>query len=344
MARPPKPWYRAERDSWFAQVQGKQVLLARGKGSKKEADLALHRLLAEVPKTETVVPEIVSVRAVLYAFLNDAVANLKPLTIEFYQRHLKAFGLVHGDTLVSELKPHHVTDWLNNSEWGPTTRHGAATSVKRAFNWARKQGIIPANPIEHLEKPVPNQRVSIPEPETVALLRSEIQDEPFRDLLAVIYYTGCRLGEACNVTASQVDVQRSMWVLPSKTGRKTKKPRVVVLVPEALAICKRRIREHKTGPIFRNLKGTPWTRHAVAWRIKRIRDRLGLSADMTTHALRHLFATDALDKDIPIATVSELLGHSDTTMVSRVYSHLGDRKQHLKDSLSKFRGGSDQKP
>ena len=43
--RPRKPWYRSDRDGWFVQHNGKQVLLAKGKANKAEAQAAFHKLM-----------------------------------------------------------------------------------------------------------------------------------------------------------------------------------------------------------------------------------------------------------------------------------------------------------
>ena len=44
--RTPKPWYRRQTDTWYVCLRGKQIPLAKGKRSKREADEAFHRLMA----------------------------------------------------------------------------------------------------------------------------------------------------------------------------------------------------------------------------------------------------------------------------------------------------------
>jgi hypothetical protein len=45
--RPPKPWFRAERDVWVATVAGRRHVLARGREAESEALARLARILAE---------------------------------------------------------------------------------------------------------------------------------------------------------------------------------------------------------------------------------------------------------------------------------------------------------
>jgi site-specific recombinase XerD len=49
--------------------------------------------------------------------------------------------------------------------------------------------------------------------------------------------------------------------------------------------------------------------------------RAGLAKRLTTHGLRHTYASHLVMRRTPVTTVRELLGHADLTMVAR-YTHL----------------------
>ena len=55
-------------------------------------------------------------------------------------------------------------------------------------------------------------------------------------------------------------------------------------------------------------------------------------------AIRHSFATRLLEGGCDHVTVSALLGHVDATMLSRVYSHVGERTDFLREELLKVSG------
>src|SRR5205085_10350901 len=44
-----KPWYRASKDAWFVEVNGKQVRLAKGEANEKAAYDAFYKLMAKGP-------------------------------------------------------------------------------------------------------------------------------------------------------------------------------------------------------------------------------------------------------------------------------------------------------
>lgn len=52
MARPRKPWYRPNRDTWYVVIDGTQTPLARGRHNREAAEQEFHRLMAERPEPE----------------------------------------------------------------------------------------------------------------------------------------------------------------------------------------------------------------------------------------------------------------------------------------------------
>jgi integrase len=57
------------------------------------------------------------------------------------------------------------------------------------------------------------------------------------------------------------------------------------------------------------------------------------------YTFRHSWCTHALERGVDAVTVATLMGHRDTTMISRVYSHLMQRRDHLRDAVRKAAGG-----
>ena len=57
------------------------------------------------------------------------------------------------------------------------------------------------------------------------------------------------------------------------------------------------------------------------------------------YTFRHSWCTHALERGVDAVTVATLMGHKDTTMISRHYAHLMQRRDHLRDSVRKAVGG-----
>jgi hypothetical protein len=54
---PTKPWYRASKDAWYVQFNGRKVRLAKGRDNEKAAQQAFYKLMAsgsgKLPEADT---------------------------------------------------------------------------------------------------------------------------------------------------------------------------------------------------------------------------------------------------------------------------------------------------
>lgn len=343
--RTARPWYRSANDTWYVCHRGQQIPLAKGKRSKREAETAFHRLMAELdvslandPAPATAAPSLLVVE------LLDQFLDWVKLNLDCYERYrdvLQAFIAGCGRYTVAELKPIHVTTWLaKKPKWGPTTRNRNIGIIQRAFNWAIDQGILEQNPLRRLKKPPSERRERIVSAEERVKILAAASDDAFRDLLTALQETGARPGEIRKVTAANVNLDYGVWVLPKhKTVKKRKRPRVIYLTPTMVELTRRLMTRYPDGPLFRNRFGQPWSNNAVRIRFRRLRERLPELKDVVAYCYRHAFATDGLVQGVPIATVAELLGHASTAMVEQCYGHLAQERSYLRDAALAVRGG-----
>ena len=343
----PRPWFRKSRNTYYVKVDGKQVNLYTS--DRDEAYRRWHEMMAGQDDQ----PDWTSQTALAILALHSEWSenHRKPATHRWYQNFLTSFAQsLPRDLAVSRLKPYHVTQWLDaNPKWGISGRRGAITAVKRAFNWAVDEGYLPHSPLKTVKRPRAKRRETILSPEQQQLILSEASDQQFRDFLTLIQETGARPHEVRQVEARHVDLVNELWVFPMgehKTGEKTGKLRVIYLTPTSMEITRRLMAKHPTGPLCRNSVGNPWTSNAVRCRLQRLRQRLSdqLPNDLCCYLFRHTFCTDALQNGVDPVTVAELMGHSDPTMVSRVYQHVGQRVHHMKAAAMKAIGQSASPP
>jgi integrase len=148
--------------------------------------------------------------------------------------------------------------------------------------------------------------------------------------------TGARPGEIRRVTAENVDLQRGCWVFTKhKTVRKTGKPRIIFLCPEALELTRKLMAKNPEGSLFRNTKGLPWSKNAIRLRFTALRKRHPELKGVISYTYRASFATDALEAGVPDATVAALLGHTNTNTLHRFYSRLSHKIAHLQEAAAK---------
>ena len=88
MRSPTKPWYRASKDAWYVQFNGRKVRLAKGRDNEKAAQQAFYRLMAsgsgKLPEADTL-----RVAAVCDLFLDYSEKHHVPDTFAWYKQYLQ---------------------------------------------------------------------------------------------------------------------------------------------------------------------------------------------------------------------------------------------------------------
>jgi hypothetical protein len=74
-------------------------------------------------------------------------------TFAWYKQYLQDFCDLYGTLLVQDLKPLHVSKWLDAHPGWKGARRCAVIAIKRAFNWAEGEGLLTANPLRKVTKP-----------------------------------------------------------------------------------------------------------------------------------------------------------------------------------------------
>jgi integrase len=338
----PRPWWWKARRGWYATLGNKQILLAQAPSKKNLAGRqAAERKLAELVTVQAAAADPTTLIAVCERFLLWSQANQAPKTHRWYQDFLVDFLREAPIAYVADLKPIHVTEWVDSRQntWGDAARRGAITAVKRALNWAVEQGILEANPVASLSRPPIPKRETLVSPEDHQRMLGAT-DEPFARVLTALWELGARPIEVRTVTAAEVAQAGDAWVFgpdhpANKTGKKTRRPRVIYLTPVMIELTHRLLAERPEGHLFRDRRGKPWTSNAIRCRMTRLRKKLGLPEGTVAYSYRHTAATEALEAGTDVATVAELLGHRDIKMVAEHYGHLNQRHQHLRDEVKR---------
>lgn len=332
MARAPKPWFRKDRNAWFVTIAGKRHNLGKDRAL---AFQRFHQLMAE-PQKQAVRSD--SVAALIDLYLEWLQKNRSAGTYNWYMHFCQSFiNSIPANLQITDLKPFHVQEWLDaRNDSSDSTKRGCITAVKRPFAWAEKQGYIDRSPIAHVEKPQEGRREQIVSSDELKKILSLAPDEPFQDVLHVAWEVGPRPQEIVNVEARHVDIKNARWVFPKEESKGKKHPRVIYLTDKALQITKRLLLKHPEGKLFRNVDGNPWKSTAINSRFVRLKVKLGKKYCL--YLFRHSYATRLLEAGVDCLTVSMLLGHRDTNMLARVYSHLGLNPQHLREQAKRAAG------
>jgi integrase/recombinase XerD len=159
-----------------------------------------------------------------------------------------------------------------------------------------------------------------------ALLAAVTGDDPTarrdRALLELLYGTGARISEVCDLSMGDIDFEGRLVRLFGKGG----KERIVPFGRAAAAALDQWFapggrhdlapaqwrRRDDAAAVFLNTRGARLTRQAAWAVVKKYGSRAGLDTDrqLSPHVLRHSCATHLLDHGADLRVVQELLGHA----------------------------------
>jgi integrase len=276
-----------------------------------------------------------TVGQVIAMYLRHAEAGAHPPTFVNARFILDMFVAKHGSMLWADAKPYHLKLFVDgNPLWRSAwTKKRAISTVRSAFGWAAKLGIIDRNVFTGT--PVPKgERGNAMEPkEFQAMLRNSTA--VFRRVLIFLKFTGCRPGEMERTEWPNYDAANARIVLAKhKTSKRTGRPRIIMLNHVAVKLIEwiKRHRPHYQF-VFVNSKGWKWGKCAICWRIKQARASTGVRPDTTLYACRHSFVNEAIKSGIDLPTVAALAGHSNIASTMH-YSHVGDSPEHLTNAVN----------
>jgi integrase len=320
MARPSSLWQRKQNGFWYTKLNRKQVKLSKDKG---EARRLLHKLLAaDAPATSSGV----SCRRLLDTYLARTVAGKSPGRLVLLTRYLKRFCETFGHRRADAVRPYEISEWLEAMGSTKTGRPLSASTkalvvsmLRAGFNFAVRQGYVPASPMKGVAKGKFARRERMLTPGELDKVAAE---SPHRDFLTVLRLTGMRpFAECATLTAAHLDRGKRRAVLVKhKTAEKTGRPRVVYFPPAAWEVVSRLAERHPTGLLFRNRVGAPLTCDALNKHLREVCGRVGVKP-FTAYSLRHFFLSTALGKGVPIDVLAQIAGNSPLVLRSN-YSHM----------------------
>jgi integrase/recombinase XerD len=175
---------------------------------------------------------------------------------------------------------------------------------------------------------VPDQipRTILSERETLRLLEAPPVDSELgvrdRAILEVLYGTGLRNTELCQLNLDELDFARHLLRVSHGKGDK---PRLVPLGEEAeiwlqeylLKVRPRLLRNANDHQVFLGSRGCPLTRARLATLVSRWARRAGLQKHTTPHTLRHSCATHMLAHGADLRYIQAMLGHSSPETTQR---------------------------
>lgn len=345
MAKYPKYYVRPDGlHETIIRINGKRKAF-RGKTDREvwEKVKAFDRAAAEAEAKQE------AIEATTFASLADAWWDEIEPTLEYnstknYRPALSRAKAEFGDFQVSEISPQMIDAYIRRFS---VTRARKTVStqlqiIRQIFRFAVVQGVLSYNPAEVLRVPkgLKTSCRMPPDDSQVELIKTRAQDAPFGLFAALIYYTGCRRGEALALTGADIDrkakrisITKSVYyvgnhaqIKPPKSEKGIREVPLLAPLDELLP------KKLPKGYIFAEPNGEPLTNDHYNNAYKRYQQETGVT--VTAHQIRHGYATALYECGVDFKTMQALLGHAQLSTTMDIYTHV--RQNSIKAAEEKM--------
>jgi len=289
-----------------------------------------------------------------------AINNLRDTTFEAYRLNIQTYiNPVIGSLKIKDLTGLHIQRLYNQAgaskdDGGFGLKPASIIKIKHILSGALKQAItnrlIRTNPLLETTPP----KLENPD---IRILKSEEKQQftavlPFfntGNMFEVKLATGMRIGELCALDKVDIDRENKLIHITKSASRRKDKHtgevgikvgppktkhsvRKIPLLPSVEVILDR---QEQLVEKFKSQTGDRWTPNTLVFptdtgrihalsglrsSLGRILKRAGLP-HMSLHALRHTYATNALNSGVAAQNVARLLGHKDGATTLKYYAH-----------------------
>jgi len=265
-----------------------------------------------------------------------------------------------GSVELRRLKKKHVEDWLQSfATTPPVYRNGKPrpvdmndpevirkrkdtgnrylTDLKAALNLAYNEGKAASDRAWRTVKPfraVSGARVRYLSLDEVARLLNACPPD-LRALVNGALSTGARLSDLTAMKVADFLPDSDAVLVGNRKGHHAGKAAFpCYLSPEGMKFFESHTAGRDPGElVFTRDDGRAWSRHDVNRPLREANAAAKIKPPATFHVLRHTYASHAVMAGVPLMVVAQNLGHSDTRMCERHYSHLAP--SYARDAISK---------
>lgn len=220
-------------------------------------------------------------------------------------------------------------------------RHVA--TLRSFFRYLVARGAIARDPTAFL--PLPRQNRALPKylnlSEIESLIASADLGRPTgirdRAMLELLYATGVRVSELCQVELSDLNLELGILRVSGKGGKQRlvpiNRPSLSALQSYLQEARPRLLKGRASRYVFVTARGGPLSRQAFWKLLARYGRKAGLRRRLTPHVLRHSFATHLLERGADLRSVQTLLGHADIS-TTQIYTHV--LRSRLREAVDRY--------
>lgn len=294
-------------------------------------------------------------------FMPRKSATFSETTKDTYTRCFERIFHYLGNLRMEDIRPVDITNFLLALQTKETAKQNVGKEIKDTgkplsygtiikhytvlhsmFRSAFMDDVIPANPMDKVQRPKPRKDDAAPEVQALDTAEARrllqcLSKEPlqWQAIIRLMLDSGCRRGEICGLRWRSVDfinntitIENNLQYTPEKgifnTTPKGKKSRTIDIDPEIMSLLRELRSQQKVttleGYCFTQHNGEPLHPQTPTRHLHKFGEKYDFPG-LHPHQLRHTAATIAITNGADIASVSAKLGHAETATTLNLYTH-----------------------
>lgn len=278
----------------------------------------LHKYNVENKQTEVAIYDDSNMRIVKNYIAALRLEGKSEKTIDQYYRivcnFLKAIGKHIKKILTGDIR-YYLARYLTDRKVQKSTLDNQRRGLSAFFGWLATEGYIDKNPMLRVERIKADYKIKKAFSDMeVEQLREAANTAKEKALIEFLLSTGCRVTEVSRLHVQDIDFSKKECVVYGK-GNKERK---VYLTDKCLFYLNLYLttRNEESTSLFTNRNHYGMTKGNIETLLRKIGKRAGVDK-VHPHRFRRTFATNAINKGMPVQYVQKILGHKslNTTMI-----------------------------
>ena len=263
--------------------------------------------------------------------------GLSPNTVDSYISDLKKLSRYLQDDEISQQSIENYFLDISDFNYSTSTKKRFYSSIRNFLKYLDEEENILQIKVSELRLKSIRKLPEVLSIEDIEKMINAYKHDDFlnsrnKTIIDVLYSTGCRVSELCNINLSDLDLVDNSLKLKGKGSKQRIVPIGSALKLNLLKYLK--IRENfinsKGEPLFLTKSRNSLDRTAVFRIIKNTALKASLDTNIHPHTLRHSAATHMLEGGCDLRTVQEFLGHSSVS-TTQIYTKV--TKEFLEEAF-----------
>lgn len=354
-------YYRSDRNKWVAQyydidpVTLKSIKVRKTFDTQEEANSYLQSIMYKNNNNTYIEKHGITLKDLMNTILQNKYDTNRISEAQYERVKRTQKGIFKNDIVnkdIADIKAEELQKLVNEyKELSDSSIKKIFEQLNQAYRYANDRGYLEINPMAQVLRPKSNKQEKLVRAMTLDeenlfvnyLLSKTIKECPYKNEYLIQLFMGLRIGECLALNHSDIDLEhRKIYIhktitrdINGKTilsnSPKTQAGNRYLSIPDVLypyIVEQMNYSNAQENNEDKLLFKPPINKYTTAENVNRalvkILNELGIE-HMTSHSLRHTYATRAIEAGVTPVVLQKLMGHTDVSITLNTYTSVFDK-------------------